>query len=92
MLVESRVLLDEILLVLWQIVQCMNRVRGTSRNAGTTVNAAIGIDIHLSRGFEFRLILFRVDAIGGANFNAKGVLNTGIGNYIGHDESISRMK
>jgi hypothetical protein len=92
MLVEGRILLDEIFLFLRYIVKGVNRVGGAGRNAGATVNAAFGIDIHLSGGFELRLVLFRVNAVGGANFNAEGVLNTGIGDYIGHDESISRMK
>jgi hypothetical protein len=33
-----------------------------------------------------------VDAIGGANLNAEGVLNAVISNDVGHDESISSMK
>jgi hypothetical protein len=33
-----------------------------------------------------------MDAVGGADLDAEGVLNAGISNYVGHNESISRMK
>jgi len=92
MLVKIRVLLDEVLLILGQVLESMNRVGSARRNAGAAVDAALRIDIHLSRSLEARLVLLGMDAVGGADFDAEGVLNAGISNYIGHNESISRMK
>jgi hypothetical protein len=92
MFVKSLILLDEILLILGQVIESMNRVRSACRNTGAAVDATLGIYIHLSRSFEAGLVLLGMDAVGGADFDAEGVLNAGIGNYISHDESISRMK
>jgi hypothetical protein len=92
MFVEGGVLFDELLLFLGHIVEGVNRIGCADRNAGATVDAAFGFHIHLSRGFELRLVLLGMDAIGGADLDAEGVLDAGISDYIGHDESISRMK
>jgi hypothetical protein len=92
MLVEGRVLLDEIFLLLRHIVEGMNRIGRADRDTGAAVDAAFGVHIHLSGGFETRLVLLGMDAIGRANLDAEGVLDAGISDYIGHDESISRMK
>jgi len=92
MLVEVRVFLDEFFLILGQVFESMNRVGSACRNAGAAVDTAFGIYIHLSGSFEAGLVLLGMDAVGGADFDAEGVLDAGISNYIGHDESISRMK
>jgi len=91
-LVECGVLLGEFLLVLGHIFEGVNRIGGAGRDAGATVDAAFGIDVHLSGGFELGLVLFRVNAVGGANLDAEGVLDAGISDYISHSESISGMK
>jgi hypothetical protein len=64
----------------------MDRVGGASGNACATINATLGIDIHLGRGFEAGLVLLGMDAIGRANLDAEGVFNARISNYVGHDE------
>jgi hypothetical protein len=86
---ESCVLFDELLFVLRQIFQRMDRVRRTGGNAGAAIDASLGIDIHLSLAFETGLVGLGMDAVGGANLDAEGILNAGISNYIGHDESVS---
>jgi hypothetical protein len=91
-LVEGRVLVDEVLLVLRHIVKGMNRIGGAYGNAGAAIDAAFGIHIHLGSGFETGLILLGMDAVGRAYIDTEGILNARIGNYISHDESISRMK
>src|SRR6476646_5980273 len=88
---ECCVLLDEVLLLLGHILQRMDRIRGACRNAGAAVDASLGIDIHLSCGFEAGLVRFGVNAIGRANLNTEGVFDAGISNYISHDESVSWM-
>jgi hypothetical protein len=90
--VEGSVVLDEILLILGHIFQSVNRIGSAGRNASAAVDAALGIDVPLGCGFESRLVLLGMDAIGGADLDAEGVLDAGISNYIGHDESVSRMK
>jgi hypothetical protein len=92
MLKERSVLLDELLFLFWDIFQGMNRVGGTSGNASTAIDAALGIYVHLSRGFELGLVLLGVDAVGRANLDTERVFDAGISNHIGHDESISTMK
>ena len=47
---------------------------------------------HLSRSFELGLVLLGMDAVGGADLEAQRIFHAVIGNYVGHDESISRMK
>jgi hypothetical protein len=89
-LVIGRVFLDEVLFVLGDIVDGVNRIGGAGGNAGATVDAALGIDVHLSRSFELGLVLLGVNAIYGAGLDAEGILDAGISDYIGHDESISR--
>ena len=64
----------------------MDRVGGASGNACATINAALGIDIHLGRGLEGGLVLLGMNAIGRANLNTEGVFDAGISNYVGHDE------
>lgn len=92
MLEEGGVLLDELFLLLGHIFEGVNRVGGAGRNTGAAVDAAFGIHIHLSGRLVAGLVLLGVDAIGGANLNAEGVLNAVISNDVGHDESISSMK
>jgi hypothetical protein len=46
----------------------------------------------LSGGFKTRLVLLGMDAIGRADLDAERVFDASVGDYIGHDESISRMK
>ena len=89
LLIKIGVFLDELLLLFRHIFERVNRVGGASGNACAAVNAAFGIDIHLGRGLEGGLVLLGMDAIGRANFNTEGVFNARIGNYIGHDESVS---
>src|SRR5271169_5389457 len=92
MRIEGRGLRDEILLIVRHVFEGVNRIGGASRNAGTAVDAALGIHIHLSRGFEAGLVLLGVDAVGGAELDTERVLDAGISDYIGHDESVSQMK
>ena len=92
LLVESGVLLDKLLLLLGHILQRVNRVGGASGNAGTTIDAALRIDIHLSRCFELRFVLLGMDAIGGADLDAERVFDASISYYIGHDESVSTVE
>src|SRR5215471_441088 len=89
LLEERGVLLDELFLVLGHIFERMNRVGGAGRNACAAINAALGINVHLRSGFETRLVLLGMNAIGWADLNTKGIFNAGISNYVGHDESIS---
>jgi len=57
MLVKGSIFLNEIFLVLGHTVDGMNRVGGASRNTGATVDTTLGIDIHLSGGFETGFVL-----------------------------------
>lgn len=86
---ELRVFFDELLLILRNIFERVDRVGSARRNACPTVDASLGIYIHLTRGFEAGLIGLGMDAIGRANLNAEGVFDAGISYYVGHDESIS---
>src|SRR5271166_4645799 len=86
------VALDEGLLVLGNVVNRENRVRGADRHACAAVDTLCRIDKKLSGFLESRLILFGVNAVGGAYIDAKGIFNTGIGNYIGHGKSSPKMK
>src|SRR5579872_3543230 len=47
-LVEGGVLLDEFFLFFRHVVEGVNRIGGAGRNASATVDAALGIYIHLS--------------------------------------------
>src|ERR1700731_3281888 len=82
---KGSIFLNEIFLVLRHIVDGMNRVGGASRNTGATVDTTLGIHIHLSGGFETGFVLLGMDAIGGADLDAKGILDAGSSDYIGHD-------
>ncbi len=88
-LVIFGVLLNEFFLVLWHILKCMNRVGSAGGHAGAAIDAAFRIYIHLSGGLEAGFVCFGMDTVRRADFNAEGIFDTGIGNYIGHDESIS---
>lgn len=82
---KRSVLFDEFFLVLGDIVEGMDGIGGTNRDTGSTVDAAFGIHEHLGGSFELGLVLLGVNAIGGADVNAKGVFDAGISNYVGHD-------
>jgi hypothetical protein len=79
---------DKRLFIFGDIIDCENRIRGAGGNAGTTVDTFRWVDEELSRRFEAGLILFRMDAVGGANVDAERILDTGIGDYVGHDEDL----
>jgi hypothetical protein len=83
---ESSVLLDERLFVLRNVVESMDGIRGAGRDARAAVDALHRFNKKLSRFFETGFILLGMDAISGANIDAKGILDAGIGDYIGHDE------
>lgn len=86
---EGGVRLDEILLLFGHIFERMNRVGGADWDAGAAVNAAFGIHVHLSGGFEARLVGLGVNAIGGADLDTERIFDAGISNYVSHDESFS---
>lgn len=91
LLLEMRsVLLDELLFVLREIFERMDRIGGACRHAGATINTTLRINIHLRYRLEIRLVLLRMDTVGRANFDAKGIFDAIISNYVGHDESVSR--
>jgi hypothetical protein len=87
MLKEGGVFLDKLLLVFRHVVESKHRVRLADRETGAAVDAFCGVDIHLGRGLKLGFILFGVNAIGGADVNAKSVFDAGVGDYVGHDES-----
>lgn len=89
MLVEGGVFLDEILLLFGNIFERMNRVGGAGWDTSAAVNAAFGIYIHLSGGFEAGLVGLGVNAIGGADLDTERIFDAGISDYISHDESFS---
>jgi hypothetical protein len=85
---EGGVFLDEGLFVLGDVVYGVDRIRGADRDAGAAVDTLHRIDKELSRRFEAGFILLGMDAVGGANIDAEGILDAGIGDYIGHDEDL----
>ena len=89
MLEKDGVFLDEIFLVFGHVFERVNRVGSADWNTGAAVNAAFGIHVHLSGGFEARLVGLGVDAIGGANLDTQRIFDAGISDYISHDESVS---
>jgi hypothetical protein len=91
-LIKGGVLLDEILFVLGNILQRVNRVRSAGWDTSAAVYAAFRIHVHLRCGFEAGLILLGMDAIGWADFDAEGIFDASVRNYISHDESISSGK
>jgi hypothetical protein len=90
LLIKRGVLFDELSFVVGHFLERINRVGGADRDTCATVNAALRVDIHLSRGLELRLLFFGMNAVGRANVGAKRIFDASIGNYISHDESISR--
>ena len=90
LLFEKRcVLFDVFLLFFRDVFERVNRVGRASRDAGSAIDAAFGIDIHLGGGFETGLIRLGMNAIGRANLNTEGIFDASISNYIGHDETVS---
>jgi hypothetical protein len=87
---EGGVLFDEILLLFGHIFERVNRVGRADWDTGAAVNAAFGIDVHLSGGFEAGLVGLGVNAIGGADVDAERIFDAGISDYISHDEWFSR--
>jgi len=86
---EGGVLLDEILLLFGHIFERVNRVGGADWDTGAAVNAAFGIHVHLSGGFEARLVGLGMNAIGRTDVDAERIFDAGVSNYIGHDEWFS---
>jgi hypothetical protein len=67
------VLLDEFFLFLRHILKGMDRVGGASGYACAAVDAALGINVHLSRGLKSGLVLLGMDAVGRADLNTEGI-------------------
>ena len=87
---EGSVAFDEGLLVVGDFVFGVDGIRGADGDARAAVDALHRVDKELSRFFETGLILLGVDAVGGANIDAEGILYAGIGDYVGHDEESPR--
>ena len=88
-LIEGRVLSNEILFVFRQVFKSVDRVGGAGGHACATIDTAFRVDVHLGRRLESWLIRLGMNAIRWANLNTERIFDTGIGNYISHDESIS---
>ncbi len=73
MLEIGGVSLDECFLVVGDIFEGVNRIGTAGRYAGATVDAALGIDVHLSRSLEAGLVLLRVYTVGRADLDAERV-------------------
>ena len=86
--VVGGVLLDELLLVGRNLVHDENRIGRAHRNAGATINAALGIDVELGGSLKGLLILLGVNAIGWASFDAKLIFGTGVSDYVCHDDDL----
>jgi hypothetical protein len=76
--------LDEVLQVLRQLVEWINRRRGADRYTSPTIDASSGIDKELRRLIEVRLVFSRMNAIHWAHVDALGVLSASVRNNIGH--------
>lgn len=87
--VVSCVLLDEFLLLVRNVFERVNRVRRAGWDTGTTVDAALGIDVHLGGRLVAGLVLLGMDAVCWANLNTEGVFDAVISNYISHVDQFS---
>jgi hypothetical protein len=74
MLVKGSIFLNEI----FTCPPAHHRRHESSRrckpDTGATVDTTLGIHIHLTGGFETGFVLLGLDAIGGADLDAKGIL------------------
>ena len=84
----SCVAFDELFLGLGNVFEGENRIRSAGRDAGAAVDTLHGIDKELSGRFETGLVLLGMDAVDRANIDAEGVLDAGIGDYIGHGKGL----
>src|SRR5438105_12933024 len=84
--VERGVLLDVFPQLCTDIVCGMDRVRGAHRNASSTVDTSLGIDIQLGSFFETSFVLLGMNAVGWTNVNAEFVFDAGISDHIGHEQ------
>jgi hypothetical protein len=76
---------DELLLVGGDLIHDEDGVGGANRNAGATIDAALGIHIKLGRRLKTLFIFLRVNAVGRTGFDAEFIFRTGIGNDVCHD-------
>jgi hypothetical protein len=77
----------EVLPLLGKIVFGEDRLYRTGRLASATVDAFIGMNVKKLGGFEFRLILARVNAIYGTHVHASGVLRP----YAGFSDNVRHL-
>lgn len=88
----GRIGFDKLLFVLRDIVDGKDRIRGAGGNTRAAVDALRWVNKKLFRFLETGLILLGVNAVGGTNIDTEGILDAGVGNYIGHDESLQKSK
>lgn len=71
-----------------EILESENGGYGANGDASAAVDALIGIDVKLLRGLELGLVFSRVNAIHGANVDARAVFcsDARLGNYVSHSE------
>src|SRR5579862_4512559 len=81
---ERRVQLSNLLAIVWKIFDRHDRIRCAHRNTGSAINTSFRIDKELRRCFELRLITLGVDAVRGTHVHTQRVLDTRIGDYVGH--------
>ena len=79
------VLCDELLLVGGNFIEHKDRVRRANRHAGAAIDAAVGVNVKLGCRFKALLVLFRVNTISRAGFDAEFVFGAGVGNNVCHD-------
>src|SRR5215469_1538621 len=79
------VFLDELDLVGRNFLVGEDGIGRADWHASAAVNAAVRVDIQLSRRLKRFLILLGMDAIGWASFNAEFVFGTGISDGVRHD-------
>ena len=81
--------LGEALPLCWQLVFGEDRIDWARLDAGIAVDALLGVDEQLIHVRKSRLLSGGVDAVNGADLDAREVLDVDawVGDYVGHDSS-----
>ena len=90
--IKSSVLFGEVLQILRQLLERVDRLGRAGRDASTAVDATVWIDIELGGGFKCGFILFRMDAVGWTSVHTEKIFDAGIGNHISHDEVSNQLR
>ena len=86
--IERSVFFSKTLQLFRQLVDRVNRVRGTDWHTSAAVDTAVGIDIELGGSVEFGFVFLGMNAVGWAGIDTEQIFDALVGYRVSYEGSL----